>query len=290
MAGKYDRAEQVTGNIVHFEHVNVTVPDPIKATIFWLMGMGFTRDPYLMVGVDNMWINIGMQQFHLPTRGQQVLRGVTGIVVPDLERLRERLEAVKPRLEGTLFKWENDDKHVNVTCPWGNKLRVHSPGPQWGDMTLGAPYVEFTVPVGTAYRIGRFYEEIMGAPSQVVDCRGMQAAKVRIGGQYMSFIFRETNDPIPAYDGHHVAIYISDFHTPYRKLLDRGLISMESHDYEWRFIKIVDLDSNECLFEIEHEVRSMTNPLYLRPLVNRNANQTQRTYQRGKDVFYPNGH
>jgi hypothetical protein len=289
MAMKYDRAEQITGNIVHFEHVNVTVPDPMKATIFWLMGMGFTRDPYLMVGVDNMWVNIGMQQFHLPTRGPQVLRGVTGLVVPDLESLRSRLEQVKPRLEGTLFKWENDDKHVNVTCPWGNRLRVHSPGPQWGDMTLGAPYVEFTVPPGTAYKIGRFYEEIIGAPAQVVDCRGMSAAKVRVGGQYMSFIFRETNDPIPAYDGHHVAIYISDFHTPYRKLLDRGLISMESHDYEWRFIKIVDPDSNECLFEIEHEVRSMTNPLYMRPLVNRNPNQQQRTYQRGKDAFYPNG-
>jgi hypothetical protein len=290
MAVKYDRGEQVTGNIVHFEHVNVTVPDPIKATIFWLMGMGFTRDPYLMVGVDNMWVNIGMQQFHLPTRGPQVLRGVTGLVVPDIEGLRQRLDQIAPRLQGTLFKWENDDKHVNVTCPWGNKLRVHAPGPQFGDMQLGAPYVEFTVPPGTAYRIGRFYEEIMGAPSQVVDCRGMTAAKVRIGGQHLCFIFRETNDPIPAYDGHHVAVYISDFHTPYKKLMDRGLISMESHDYEWRFIKIVDLDSNECLFEIEHEVRSMTNPLYLRPLVNRNANQQQRTYQRGKDAFYPNGH
>ncbi len=290
MAAKYDRADQITGNIVHFEHVNVTVPDPMKATMFWLMGMGFTRDPYLMVGVDNMWVNIGMQQFHLPTRGPQVLRGVTGIVVPDLEGLRQRLDHIAPRLAGTMFRWENDDKHVNVMCPWGNKLRVHSPGPEWGDMTLGAPYVEFTVPPGTAYRIGRFYEEIMGAPAQVVDCRGMTAAKVRIGGQYMSFIFRETNDPIPAYDGHHVAIYISDFATPYKKLLDRGLISMESHDYEWRFIKIVDLDSNECLFEIEHEVRSMTNPLYMRPLVNRNANQQQRTYQRGKDAFYPNGH
>jgi hypothetical protein len=290
MAAKYDRAEQVTGNIVHFEHVNVTVPDPMKATIFWLMGMGFTRDPYLMVGVDNMWVNIGMQQFHLPTRGQQVLRGVTGIVVPDIEGLRQRLDHIKPRLEGTLFKWENDDKHVNVTCPWGNKLRVHAPGPQFGDMTLGAPYVEFTVTPGTAYKIGRFYEEIMGAPCQMVDCRGMTAAKVRIGNQHMSFIFRETNDPIPAYDGHHVAIYISDFHTPYKKLLDRGLISMESHDYEWRFINIVDLDSNECIFQIEHEVRSMTNPLYMRPLVNRNANQQQRTYQRGKDAFYPNGH
>lgn len=290
MAAKFDRADQITGNIVHFEHVNVTVPDPIKATIFWIMGMGFTRDPYLMVGVDNMWANIGMQQFHLPTRAPQVLRGVTGIVVPDLESLRARLDQVKPRLEGTLFKWENDDKHVNVTCPWGNKLRVHSPGPQWGDMTLGAPYVEFTVAPGTAYKIGRFYEEIMGAPAQMVECRGANAAKVRIGGQYISFIFRETNDPIPAYDGHHVAIYISDFHGPYKKLMDRGLISMESHDYEWRFIKIVDLDSNECIFEIEHEVRSMTNPLYMRPLVNRNANQQQRTYQRGKDAFYPNGH
>ena len=72
MAGKYDRPAQTTGNIVHFEHVNVTVPDPIIANIFWMMGMGFTRDPYLMVGVDNMWANIGMQQLHLPTRAPQV--------------------------------------------------------------------------------------------------------------------------------------------------------------------------------------------------------------------------
>jgi hypothetical protein len=287
MAVKFDRAAQTTGNIVHFEHVNVTVPDPTISTIFWLMGMGFTRDPYLMVGVDNMWVNIGMQQFHLPTRDPQVLRGVAGIVVPDLEALRTRLEAVKPRLKGTQFKWENEDKHVAVTCPWGNKLRCHTPGPEWGDMTLGMPYVEFTVPRGTAPRIGRFYEEIMGAPATMVDCRSMPAAKIRIGGNQLSFIFRETNDPIPAYDGHHVAIYISDFGTPYKKLLDRGLISMESHDYEWRFIKIVDVDTNEPLFEIEHEVRSMTNPLYLRPLVNRNANQTQRGYQRGRDAFYP---
>ena len=287
MAVTFDRAAQITGNIVHFEHVNVTVPDPIKATIFWIMGMGFTRDPYLMVGVDNMWANIGMQQFHLPTREPQVLRGVTGIVVPDLEALRQRLDAVKPRLDGTKFKWENEDKHVTVTCPWGNTLRCHAPGPEFGDMTLGAPYVEFTVAPGTAKGIGRFYQEIIGAPSTMVECRSMPAAKVRIGGQQLSFIFRETNDPIPAYDGHHVAIYISDFYGPDKKLMDRGLISMESHQYEWRFIKIVDPDSNQLLFEIEHEVRSMTNPLYMRQLVNRNAAQQQRTYQRGRDAFYP---
>ena len=287
MAAKYDRSAQITGNIVHFEHVNVTIPDQRIGTLFWIMGMGFTRDPYLMVGVDNMWANIGMQQFHLPTRDPQVLRGVTGIVVPDLEALRSRLEEVKPRLAGTQFKWENEDKHVAVTCPYGNKLRCHAPGPEWGDMTLGAPYVEFTVPPGTSPGIGRFYEQIMGAPSTQIECRGKPAARVRIGGQYLAFVFRETDDPIAAYDGHHVAIYISDFHAPYRKLLDRGLISMESHDYEWRFVKIVDPDSNELLFEIEHEVRSMTNPLYMRPLVNRNAAQQQRTYQRGRDAFYP---
>jgi hypothetical protein len=284
---KFDRAAQVPGNIVHFEHVNVTVPDPIKATIFWIMGMGFTRDPYLMVGVDNMWANIGMQQFHLPTREPQVLRGVAGIVVPDLEALRQRLDAVKPRLEGTRFKWENEDKHVFVTCPWGNKLRCHAPGPEFLDMTLGVPYVELTVAPGAAKGIARFYEEIMGAPSAIVECRGATAAKVRIGGQQLSFIFRETSDPIPAYDGHHVAIYISDFYAPYKKLMDRGLISMESHAYEWRFIKIVDPDTNQLLFELEHEVRSMTNPLYMRSLVNRNAAQQQRTYQRGRDAFYP---
>lgn len=286
MAVKLDRAAQNPGNIVHFEHVNVTVPDLTKATIFWIMGMGFTRDPYLMVGVDNMWANIGMQQFHLPTREPQVLRGVAGIVVPDLEALRSRLEQVKPRLEGTQFKWENEDKHISVTCPWGNKLRCHAPGPEFGDMTLGVPYVEFTVAPGTAAGIGRFYEEIMGAPSTMTECRGMPAAKVRIGGQQLCFIFRETNDPIPAYDGHHVAIYIADFGTPHKKLMDLGLVSMENGPYEWRFKEIVDLDTRKVLFEIEHEVRSMTNPLYMRSLVNRNASQQQRTYQRGRDAFY----
>ena len=140
---------------------------------------------------------------------------------------------------------------------------------------------------GAAKGIGRFYSEIMGAPAQMVECRGAKAAKVKIGGQQLSFIFRETKDAIPAYDGHHVAIYISDFHTPYKKLQDLGLLSMENGPYEWRFKEIVDLDTKKVLFEIEHEVRSMTNPLYMRPLVNRNAVQQQRTYQRGKDAFYP---
>jgi len=34
-------------------------------------------------------------------------------------------------------------------------------------------------------------------------------------------------------------------------------------------------------------VRSATHPMFMRPLVSRNAAQQQRTYQRGRDAFYP---
>ena len=43
----------------------------------------------------------------------------------------------------------------------------------------------------------------------------------------------------------------------------------------------VDPDSGENLYELEHEVRSVTHPLYARPLVNRNPAQTNRDNQVG---------
>jgi hypothetical protein len=63
----FDRRQQDIGNIVGLEHVNVRVPDQQIATLFYVVGLGLTRDPYLMVGLDNMWINAGQSQFHLPT-------------------------------------------------------------------------------------------------------------------------------------------------------------------------------------------------------------------------------
>ncbi|HEX5092394.1 MAG TPA: hypothetical protein VFV84_06850, partial [Burkholderiales bacterium] len=101
----YDRSLEDVSNIVHLEHVNVTQPDQQLATLFYVSGLGLTRDPYLMVEVDNMWINIGRSQMHLPTREAQRLRGTIGLVLPDLERLQRRLAKVAPRLEGTKFEW-----------------------------------------------------------------------------------------------------------------------------------------------------------------------------------------
>ena len=65
---RLDRAAQNVGNIVLLEHVNVTQPDQGLATLYYVVALGGTRDPYIMVGVDNMWVNYGRTQVHLPTR------------------------------------------------------------------------------------------------------------------------------------------------------------------------------------------------------------------------------
>jgi hypothetical protein len=52
------------------------------------------------------------------------------------------------------------------------------------------------------------------------------------------------------------------------RIVDRR--TEESNAYQYRFEHLVDVDSIVTLFEIEHEIRSTTHPLYARPLVNRN--------------------
>jgi catechol-2,3-dioxygenase len=279
-----DRAPKSTTNVVLLEHVNVTVPDQRVATLFYVSGLGFTRDPYLMVGVENMWINIGRSQMHLPTNRPQRLRGVIGLVVPDLTRLKERLQRVAPDLEGTRFGFADHGSFVSVTCPWGNRFRCHAPALELGDTMLAMPYVQFDVPAGSAKGIARFYTEILGATAELAAREDAPSACVR-AGQNQRLWFRETSDPIPPYDGHHVQIYIADFVGPHRRLLERKLITMHPNEHEWRFRDIVDLDTGRVLFTVEHEVRSLDNPLYARPLVNRNPEQTNRAYLPGRDGF-----
>jgi hypothetical protein len=99
----------------------------------------------------------------------------------------------------------------------------------------------------------------------------------------MGTVFRETDAAAPAFDGHHIAIYLADFSGPHRRLLEKGLITEESDQHQYRFEDIVDVDSGKVLFTIEHEVRSMRHPLYARPLVNRNPVQTNRLYAPGHE-------
>ena len=135
---KYDRAAEDLGNIVGLEHLNVRTPDQRLATLFYVTGMGLTRDPYLVTGVINMWINVGRSQFHLPIGEPQVLRGRVGLVLPDLGALGQRLDEVRKPLDGTRFDFAVEKDHIDVTCPWGNKIRCHRPGQRFGRILLGA--------------------------------------------------------------------------------------------------------------------------------------------------------
>lgn len=80
-----DVAAEDIGNIFRLEHVNLTIPDLALSNIFYVLGMGFTRDPHFLVGPETMWINVGETQFHLPVKtSPQVLRGEIGIVFPQM--------------------------------------------------------------------------------------------------------------------------------------------------------------------------------------------------------------
>jgi hypothetical protein len=279
---RFDRATEDVGNIVLLEHVNVTQPDQRPTTLFYVLALGGTRDPYVMVGLDNMWVNYGRNQLHMPSRDPQphVLRGTMGFVVPDLAALKARLARVAPQLKGTKFSWQDRGTHVDAVCPWGNRVRCHAPAPEYGDTELALAYVEFDVPKGAAPGIARFYTEILDAPATLQK----HTARVPVG-RAQALRFTETSAKLPPYDGHHIQIYIADFSSPYAKLLERGLITLETDAHEWRFQKIVDPKSGKALFEVEHEVRSLKHPLYARPLINRNPKQTNTGYVRGQDAF-----
>jgi hypothetical protein len=276
-----DRSSEDLGNIIGLEHVNVRVPDQRLAGQFYVVGLGLTRDPYMNVADTNMWINVGRSQFHLPRGEPMVLRGTTGLVISNRDALLQRLEAVRPSLEGTQFEFEPTDGVVDVTCPWGNRLRVHEPDEQrFGLITLGMPYVEFDVPPGSADGIARFYATVFDALAEAKD----GVARIVVGRRQHLY-FRETDRPIPEYDGHHIQVYLANVSAPHRRLAERGLVSQEDSRYQFRFKDIVDPDDGRVLFTIEHEVRSMTHPMFARPLVNRNPHQAMNAYQPGHDAW-----
>jgi hypothetical protein len=279
-------SDEDVGNIVLLEHVNLQVADQTLATIFYIVGMGLTRDPYFNVGVRNMWANVGEQQFHLPIRPAQVIHGHVGVVVPDLDALKERLASVEAPLTGTKFNWSAESDYVAASCPWGNRFRCYAAGPTFGDMALGIPYVEFFTERDYAAGIARFYDQVLAAPAVTETGEQGILARVKIG-RNQALIFRETDELGPPYDGHHIAIYVSNFSRPYAFLKQRGLISEEVHNHQFRFKEIIDPDTNHPLFSLEHEVRSLHHPMFNRLMVNRNASESARRYRRVRDALIP---
>ncbi len=295
----FDRSAEDVGNIVSLEHLNLTVPDHTIAGLFYISGLGLTRDPYLDFGAFlNMWVNIGEQQFHLPKGEAQRFRGSIGLVLPDLDELEKRLSNIGRALSGTLFSWDIKDRWIEVTGPWGNQFLCHGPEFELGSelaedyrkraapaISLGMVYLETYIPKGSAEAICRFYEEVFGARADLLEHENLIAA-VRIG-RYQTLRFRETDSDLLPYDQHHIAIYLSDFSGPYQWLKKQALITQESDRHQYRFETIVDPGKGRELYRLEHEVRSLQHPMFNRNLTNRNASQDFFSYQKYREAFVP---
>jgi hypothetical protein len=278
--------EEDVGNIILLEHVNLQVPNQALATLFYVLGLGLTRDPYLSVGLNNMWVNAGEQQFHLPTRPAQMINGHIGLVVPDLDALASRLAGVERDLAGTRFRWSVNTDHLAARCPWGNEFRCYGPAPRFGDMALGIPYVEFLVKPGSARAIARFYGDALGAPASAESAAAGVTARIDIG-RNQALHFRETEESLMPYDGHHIAVYIANFSRPYQWLKQHGLITEDVRNHQFRFQSLIDGQNGATVFSLEHEVRSLHHPLFRRAFVNRDPAQSQRAYYRERDALIP---
>ena len=110
MPQQFDRSAEDLGNAIHLEHINVQIPDQRLATLFYVTGLGLTRDPYLMVSDTNMWINAGQSQFHLPSGKPQVLRGHVGLVIEGRNALLQRLASVG-------LGRREEDEHPKTVAP-----------------------------------------------------------------------------------------------------------------------------------------------------------------------------
>lgn len=272
----FDRTTQDVGNIVEFGHVNTRVPDQALATLFYVSGLGLTRDPFLMTGTDNMWINSGITQFHLPTGPAQVMPGVTVLALPDLPAVLARLHRVAPMLSGTRFGFEPAEDAVHVTCPWGNQLRCVTDQAT----RLGIIAVELTAPRGSAEGIARFYTEALGAVAHAGSGRAVVTS-----GLSTDLVFIESDTPPPPFDGAHIQVALADFSRPHAWLAARGLITEESNAHQYRFQAIIDPSNGAVLCEMEHEVRSMRHPMFARPLINRDADITLARYAPGRETL-----
>ncbi|WP_017759485.1 VOC family protein [Pseudacidovorax intermedius] len=285
-----DRAADSIGNIVLLEHYNATVDDQRLATLFYVTALGGTRDPYLFTGLDNMWVNFGRTQVHLPSRGaaprSQLLRGTLGFVVPDLDAMRARLDFAEAEMQrvapGRALQFDATDGRdcIDLHCPWGTRVRCHAPSDAFDGVQLGLVYIDFDVPPGTVEGIARFYDQVIGTPSQVDGRRATVCA-----GLFQTLRFTECDAPLRDYDGHHFLIYLADFARPHAWLREHGLLTRDDAPHEWRFEWICDPRDGRRLFQVEHEVRSTRHPLYNRVLVNRDTALTNVNYRRGREDF-----
>jgi hypothetical protein len=179
-----------------------------------------------------MWVNYGAQQFHLPfSANPQIIDGVVGLVFPCLKTLEKNLQKIEQRLSGTNFQFKpinyepigakltlldkifdkyskNSPKCIEVTCPWGNRFRVHEHDASEEPILkakIGISYIQIYCPLNSSGKIAHFYQKRYQTPSRW--CQSMFSVVCVGMNQYLYFEEKEPLELQP-YSGWHLCIYI----------------------------------------------------------------------------------
>eukprot|EP01064_Diplonema_japonicum_P032525 TRINITY_DN6140_c0_g2_i1.p1 TRINITY_DN6140_c0_g2~~TRINITY_DN6140_c0_g2_i1.p1 ORF type:complete len:281 (+),score=21.88 TRINITY_DN6140_c0_g2_i1:44-844(+) len=258
------------------EHVNIEVTDAqVAQRFFELLGcVKAARGPE-----STLHMNCGaVTQFHLPVGEGQKWRGTVAIGYRNQADIEKKTEAV--RSEGY------DVAHDGcVTGPGGNlfkfmvsKGEMESKGTRTGSKTgEGYPHgiVQCTVevPWGTSPKIARFYKNVFRFAVEEADAR----CCVKAGPHNcQNLTFFETDSPAPT-NGEHFCFYTPDVLDTFRRCEALKLVEVNprfvhvdsslsegdvASSHAFRTFSIVDLDTQEPILELEHEIRGNLHPSY----------------------------
>lgn len=193
----------------------------------------------------------------------------------------------------------DSDTEGNLDTPsWLGPLPHITPSakfemPGGRSLGLGISYVNFDCPTDTARKICRFYEYFFGSNAHVVQDSSVHTPSCMIpigfrqhlrftelppflhstaaGDDDVRMMSAMASHPttLPAYDGHHIAVYVNDFVGIYARVAMSNLhwdnprfpqftysnVSEVLRHNEFRIKDIIDIDTNEIIYQLEHEIR-----------------------------------
>lgn len=260
------------GGILHLEHFNFEVFEHDMVTTFFMNGLGFTRDPYKRADETNIGINIGMQQFHLPRRGNPTppFQGIVGLIIPEARLIKARLDRLRRlgKFDDTPYSYKVERGVPMVTSPFGVRLRLHAAGTLPFLRPLGIAYVDLFVPPGTAEAIANFYRVVMEAPVTVLRSGKLKTATINMGAyQFVNFIEKEMDD-YNLYN-FHISYYVSRYNEIRARVAKQGSMVSDGIGQNFFFDDIFDPKSDQMIFRFQQEPRSVYHEDFMRPLINR---------------------
>jgi hypothetical protein len=196
-------------------------------------------------------------------KAPQVLRGTIGLAVSNLDAWRSSSSPSSSSSSSSSPPSSSSSPNsVSLTCPFGNKFSVtecpsfaegaaarcrgHPRAPLDASAPpglLGIQSLTLDLPAGALAAVAEFWEGTLGArvtrragggkeeeeEGEGAEASGASIIRVHIGSeglveQYIDFVESPSSSPVPAWDGHHLCIYLHDFEAAYRRCEARGIL------------------------------------------------------------------